>query len=239
MVTADLDNDGVLDLYITGQPPKVRAPAAPPAPPVPPVPPTAAVPPTPVTAGPGSTEGTREMVWSLAYSPDGKYLAIAQQAIDRPESHLRLWDVSKREDHLRFRHDKAGYRTVAISDDGHTMATGVFDGSLTIIEGVGRHGLVPFVSNLFDSGGIVHQEEPSAPINALVFLPHSKTIAAGDWDGWVRFHGPDPVANRNASITRGGSGASPSARTDRRSRSAARRRSCRSSTCRAASSRRR
>ena len=29
----------------------------------------------------------------------------------------------------------------------------------------------------------------------MVFLPKSATVAVGDWDGWVRFHGPDAEAN--------------------------------------------
>jgi WD40 repeat protein len=77
----------------------------------------------------------------------------------------------------------AGFRSVAFSSDGRNFVAGLFDGTLT--------------SFALDDGWKVHQSEnQGSPINALVFLPHSTTVAAGDWDGWVRFHGPDTMADR-------------------------------------------
>ncbi len=70
------------------------------------------------------------MVWSLAFSPDGRRLAIGQQGIDRPPSILRLWDLVQRRDAIWFLHP-VGYRSVAFSSDGRNLAAGNFDGTLT------------------------------------------------------------------------------------------------------------
>ena len=131
---------------------------------------------------PGHPAWTRDMVWTLAFSPDGRRLAIGQQGADQPESMLRVWDLSQHRDAVWFQHP-AGYRSVAFSSDGQTMAAGNFDGTLTI----------------FENGSawkIHHSENQGSPINALAFLPKSTILAVGDWDGWVRFHGPDTLANR-------------------------------------------
>ena len=123
----------------------------------------------------------RAMVWSLAYSPDGRSLAIAHQAIDRPPSILRIWDLAQRRDTIWFPHP-VGYRSVVFSSDGRTLAAGNFDGNLS--------------TQVADKWMIQTSENQGSPINTLAFLPRSTTIAAGDWDGWVRFHDPDSLANR-------------------------------------------
>ena len=125
-------------------------------------------------------ERARAMVWSLAFSPDGNRLAIGQQGIDRPPSILRIWDLAQRRDTIWYQHP-VGYRSVAFSSDGRNLAAGNFDGTLTLLSMNNQH----FTS-----------ENQGSPINSLVFIPNSAVIAAGDWDGWVRFHGPDPIANR-------------------------------------------
>ena len=122
----------------------------------------------------------RAMVWSLAYSQDGRSLAIAQQAIDRPPSILRIWDLAQHRDTIWFPHP-VGYRSVAFSSDGRTLAAGNFDGNLSTL--------------VADTWRIQTSENQGSPINTLAFLPGSTTFAAGDWDGWVRFHGPDSLAS--------------------------------------------
>jgi eukaryotic-like serine/threonine-protein kinase len=128
-----------------------------------------------------SAARARAMVWSLAYSPDGRSLAIGQQGIDRPPSVLRIWDIAQRREVAWFPHP-VGYRSVAFSSDGRTLAAGNFDGNLSTLV-------------LGDKWKIQTSENQGSPINTLAFLPGGKTVAAGDWDGWVRFHGPDSLAN--------------------------------------------
>ena len=124
----------------------------------------------------------RAMIWTLAFSPDGGSLAIGQQAIDRPPSILRIWDLARRRDTIWFPHP-VGYRSVAFSSDGQTLAAGNFDGTL-------------FTFERADEWKVRHSENQGSPVNAVAFLPGSTTFAAGDWDGSVRFHGPDTMANR-------------------------------------------
>jgi serine/threonine protein kinase/WD40 repeat protein len=135
----------------------------------------------PQQSSPAHPERTRAMVWSLAFSPDGQSLAIAQQAIDRPPSILRIWDVAKRRDLIWYQHT-VGYRSVAFSSDGRSLTAGSFDGTLSSLE-------------FSDRWKIHHSENQGSAINTVVFLPKSTTVAVGDWDGWVRFHGPDAKAN--------------------------------------------
>jgi WD40 repeat protein len=125
----------------------------------------------------------RAMVWSLAFSPDGRSLAIGQQGIDRSASILRIYDLAQRRDTIWFQHP-AGYRSVAFSPDGRSLAAGNFDGILTMFA-------------LDNEWKIQFSENQGSPINSLTFLPNSTTVAAGDWDGWVRFYKRDDINTRS------------------------------------------
>ena len=57
------------------------------------------------------------MVWSLAFTPDGRRLAIGQQGIDGRPSVLRIWDLADKQDVIWFV-SPAAYRSVAFSPDG-------------------------------------------------------------------------------------------------------------------------
>ncbi len=126
----------------------------------------------------------RAIVWSLAFSPDGRRLAIGQQGIDRAPSILRVWDLAQRQDTCWFQ-QREGFRSVAFSPDGRTLAAGNFDGTLTTLTFV-------------DNRNTQHQIKYQGPaINSVVFVANTTTVAVGDWDGWVRFYGPDVIANRS------------------------------------------
>ena len=137
--------------------------------------------------GPGHPARARAIVWTLAFTPDGRRLAIGEQGTDQPESIMRIWDVGQRRDVIWFQHP-AGFRSVAFSSDGRSLAAGNFDGTLTT-----------FATRddwKIQESRIEHTENQGSAINALAFVGKSTVVAVGDWDGWVRFHGPDSLANR-------------------------------------------
>ncbi|HZW29338.1 MAG TPA: protein kinase [Isosphaeraceae bacterium] len=120
----------------------------------------------------GHPARSRGPVWSLAFSPDGRRLAIGQQGIDGRDSILRIWDLAQRVD-VVWLQNPAAYRSVAFSPDGQTLAAGCFDGIFTLFRTDTKEFSI---------------ERNEAPINAVVFLHDGRTVAAGGWDGWVRFH---------------------------------------------------
>jgi WD40 repeat protein/tRNA A-37 threonylcarbamoyl transferase component Bud32 len=73
----------------------------------------------------------RAAVWALAYSPDGRRLAIGQIGKGERASFLRVWDLEKNCETAAFSRP-AGFRCVAFSPDGKTLAAGSFDGFLTL-----------------------------------------------------------------------------------------------------------
>jgi serine/threonine protein kinase len=125
----------------------------------------------------------RALVWSLAFSPDGRRLAIGQQGIDRRPSILQVWDLAQRQDACSFE-QLEGFRSVAFSSDGRTLTAGNFDGTLTRLT---------FINDLNTHH---HFDCKGSAINSVAFVSNTTTVAVGDWDGWVRFYGPDTVANQ-------------------------------------------
>jgi serine/threonine protein kinase/WD40 repeat protein len=120
---------------------------------------------------------SRGLVWSLAFTPDGRQLVVGQQGIGGGASTVRLWDLAKGREIALFQHpESAGYRCLAFSPDGRNLAVGNFDGSLAVVR---TNGWVPH-----------YEANNGSPINAVAFLPKSAVVAAGGWDGQVKFFHP-------------------------------------------------
>jgi WD40 repeat protein len=113
---------------------------------------------------------SRALVWSLAYSPDGRRLAIGQQGLDEKKSVLRIWDLAAKRDVIWMARP-SGYRCVAFSRDGKGLASGTFD---CVVEMYRLNGDVATMDHLWSDLG--------EPINVLAFLPGDR-IAIGDWAG--------------------------------------------------------
>ena len=132
--------------------------------------------PVPDSPKPRDSTRTRALVWSLAYSPDGRRLAIGQQGIDGQPSALRVWDVAAKQDVFCTVRPSA-YRCVAFSPDGKKLAAGTFDCAVELyrIEGdVAR--LDGFWKDLGE------------PINALGFQRNERgDLVAGNWAGRLLF----------------------------------------------------
>ena len=116
----------------------------------------------------------RGLVWSLAYSPDGRRLAIGQQGLDGLASVLRVWDLKAKRDVIWMARPLA-YRCVAFSPDGKRLATGTFDCAVEMYQIAGD---VATLDGLW--------RELGEPINALAFLPDG-WVVAGDWAGKIHF----------------------------------------------------
>ncbi len=65
-------------------------------------------------------------VWSVAISPDGKFLAVGSGGVGSQPGDLHVWDLAKNEEILAVREEQP-IRRVAFSPDGKTLATASFD----------------------------------------------------------------------------------------------------------------
>jgi len=70
------------------------------------------------------------MVWTLAFSPDGRHLASGSQSMDRQT--LRLWDTTTWSLAARLPGHKDFALTVAFSPDGKHLASGGTDGTVRL-----------------------------------------------------------------------------------------------------------
>jgi WD40 repeat protein/beta-lactamase regulating signal transducer with metallopeptidase domain len=76
-------------------------------------------------------KGDLTPVWSVAYSPDGKMLAVADGPPDTPGT-VTLWDVVTRKVSATLDGHERGVATVAFAPDGTTVASGSWDGTIRI-----------------------------------------------------------------------------------------------------------
>jgi WD40 repeat protein len=112
--------------------------------------------------------GRMDAVRSLAFSPDGRVLAIGG-----PGQVVRLVDPSSASDLGELEPDDGDNASqVAIAPDGRYLAAGGCSGTVTIWDRVGRRRL----------GALAGRDA----ITALAFAPDGSTLAAGDETGRVR-----------------------------------------------------
>ncbi len=119
---------------------------------------------------------TYGMVCALEFSPDGRTLAIGQQCVGKPESIVSIWQVA---DHgaVFCLHHPFGFGGLAFAPDGRGLATGLKDGTVTIFDDI-------------HARTMGESENQGSAVTCVVFLAKSSLVAAGDRNGWVRFHGP-------------------------------------------------
>jgi WD40 repeat protein/beta-lactamase regulating signal transducer with metallopeptidase domain len=111
-------------------------------------------------------------VWSVAISPDGKFLAVGSGGVGSQPGDLHIWDLAKNEEILAVREEKP-IRRVAFSPDGKTLATASFDQTVKLRDP--RTGSVRLVLRGHTAG-----------VNCVVFTPDGKTVITAGLDNTVR-----------------------------------------------------
>jgi WD40 repeat protein len=112
----------------------------------------------------------RPRLWNLAFSPDGKSLAVVS-GWDNPKEpgELVVWDLASQQPTLIHRQNRP-VPCVAFSDNGRLIAIGDFAGTARILDAATGKTLATLPQ---------HQ----AIINAVAFLPEGKTLVTGCFDG--------------------------------------------------------
>jgi RNA polymerase sigma factor (sigma-70 family) len=118
---------------------------------------------------------------SVSFSPDGRFLASAEQEIDKGkvegakeyDQTIRLWEVSTGKEVRQIQVFAGEVYSVAFSPDGKTFATGGSDDALCLWEAATGKRLRAF------------QVSRKGHVYSLSFSPDGKTLAAGGGDGTV------------------------------------------------------
>ena len=118
-------------------------------------------------------EGHTDLVWSVAFSPNGQTLASGSQ--DRT---VRLWDPNTGKLKRTLEGHRDAVNSVAFSPDGQTVASGSWDGTARLWNP--------------ENGRLRRTLEGHTDgISFIAFSPDGQTVASGSWDGTVRLWNPE------------------------------------------------
>ncbi len=115
---------------------------------------------------------------SVAFSPNGIYMASGAGGDGAEDTGIRLWHVSTGQELRRFEGHSQRIRSVAFSPDGTLLASGSEDGTVRLWDAA--------------TGNEMHKIDYPAPfpltitIHSVTFSPDGTQLAIGSSDGTVR-----------------------------------------------------
>ncbi|HEU0178926.1 MAG TPA: AAA-like domain-containing protein [Blastocatellia bacterium] len=107
-------------------------------------------------------------VFSVAFSPDGKKVAIGGHSLE-----VKVWDAGSGREIKTLKDYSSPVKSVAFSPDGAILATGSYDGGIRLWDTATWRTLATVKG---------HKDQTSS----IAFSPDGKTLASGSWDGYVK-----------------------------------------------------
>lgn len=110
-------------------------------------------------------------VWSIAFSPDGNYLAAAAGGSETP-GRVTLWDLGSRQPRWSL-NQQLGFTSVAFAPDGRSIAAGNYDHTARLIDATTGH-----IRLVYRGHG--------AGVNSVSFSPDGRRLATAGLDKLVK-----------------------------------------------------
>ncbi len=115
-----------------------------------------------------------DQIWRMAFTPDGKSLAVACE-----DGSLRLWDLTTKKSRVKFEGDASHVRSLVFSPDGKMLAGGGWNRAL-------------YIWQVATGELVMSKVDVTGPVHGVAFSPDGKTLASS---GMVR--NPDDKAKHS------------------------------------------